>query len=283
MIAPSLFGKTTLRRSRRRLGAGMIVGLVIVAVYAFVAIAAPWVAPADPLAQNIPAALQPPGLDYLLGTDQLGRDVASRLIHAASVDMLVGFSAAAAALLLGGTLGLVTGYARGWLDVVITRLMDIFQVVPGIVVVIVLLLVFGSGIPGLIFALVIASWVAYARLVRAEVLVVRDSDYALAARLAGLGHVRVLFRHVLPNVWLQAIVYLTSDIVLAISALTALGYLGIGVQAPAPEWGVMIASGQAYLQTAPWLTVIPGVTIAVLGLGLALISDGVTRLARRGS
>lgn len=259
---------------------GLWVGIGIVSLYLLAAIGAPWIAPFDPLEQNIRAALSAPSTTHIFGTDNLGRDAFSRVLFAAQLDLFIGFTAASLAFLIGSSIGLLAGYAGGWVDVALTRLMDLLQVVPGIVIIVLLLLLFGAGTSGIILALVIASWVAYARLVRSEVLVVQGQDYVLAARLAGLSPLRVGIRHVLPNVWLQAVVFLTSDIVLAISAVTALGYLGIGVQPPTPEWGSMIATGQPYLQTAPWLSVIPGVVIAVLGLGLALISDNLTQRKR---
>ncbi|MFT4122245.1 MAG: ABC transporter permease [Microbacteriaceae bacterium] len=267
------------RMPRMRRGTGLAVGLVIVAVFLVAAGAAPLLAPSDPLAQDIPNALQPPGAAHWLGTDDLGRDVLSRLLYGARLDLLIGLGAAAAALLVGGAIGLLSGSLRGPADVALTRVMDVFQVTPGIVLVVMLLVVLGSSTGGMILALLAASWVAYARLVRAGALRESQRDYVLAARLAGLGHARILIRHVLPNVWLQAVVYATSDAVLAIGTVASLGYLGIGIAAPTPEWGAMIAAGQPYLQRAPWLVLVPGLTLTLLGLGLALVSDGIT--ARR--
>lgn len=281
---------STVRVARRRpgrrplkLAPGLVIGVVIVAVYLVAAVAAPLVAPADPLKQDLSNMVAAPSAEHLLGTDALGRDVLSRMIYAARIDLLVGFVGATVAFLIGGVLGLVAGYARGWVDVVLTRVMDVFQVLPSIVLIMLVMMALGAGTWSIIAAVVVGSWVAYARLFRAEVLVVRDADYAVAARLAGFGHARVLFRHVLPNVWLQAVTYLTTDIVLVITAVAALGYLGIGVQQPTPEWGAMIAAGQPYLATAPWLTIAPGLVVAVLGLGLALISDALTRHAKKAS
>lgn len=275
-VAIALMPKRTPRRRRP----GLWIGAVIVAAYLIAAIGAPWFAPFDPLAQNIPAALSPPSGTHLFGTDNLGRDAFSRVLFGAQIDLFIGFAAAACAFVIGSSIGLLAGYAQGWVDVVLTRLMDLLQVVPAIVILVLLLLLFGASTGGIILALVITSWVAYARLVRSEVLVVRGQDYIVAGRLAGLSPLRLGVRHVLPNVWLQAVVYLTSDIVLAIGAVTALGYLGIGVQPPTPEWGAMIAAGQPYLQSAPWLALFPGLVIVVLGLGLALISDNLTHRGR---
>ncbi|WP_166353115.1 ABC transporter permease [Phytoactinopolyspora limicola] len=268
-------------RGRRRRSVALIVGTSIVGTYILAAVLAPWLAPYDPLAQDVPNALAAPSGSHPLGTDHLGRDVLSRLLHGSRVDLLLGMAAAGAAGVLGTVLGLVAGYAGRSVDVVVTRVMDVVQALPGIVLLLVLLLVLGPGAGSIIAALALTGWVAYARLVRASVLVVRDQDFTSAARLAGLGHPRVLFRHVLPNVWIQGVIYMTSDIVIIIGAIAALGYLGIGIQAPTPEWGQMIYDGQAFLASHWWLSAAPGLAIVVLGLGLALVSDALTDRARR--
>lgn len=269
------------RRSRRARSVGLVVGVAIVAVYLLAAVLAPWLTSYDPLRQDVGHALAAPSADHPLGTDHLGRDALARLLYGARVDLLLGGVAGVVAFALGTLVGLVAGYARGWVDIVLTRLMDILQVLPGIVLLLMLLLVVGSGAFGIVVALALTGWVAYARLVRGAVLVVCGQDYAAAAHLAGLGHGRVLLRHVLPNVWVQGFVFLTSDIVLSIGAIASLGYLGIGVQAPTPEWGQAIYAGQPFLATHWWLSLAPGLAIVLLGLGLALVSDALTDRLRR--
>ncbi len=262
------------RLTSRRLG--LILGAAVVAVYVLVALFAEWLAPYDPLMQNLTARLEAPSPAHPFGTDHLGRDLLSRVMFGARPDLLIGILGAGLAAVIGSTLGLISGYRGGWLDVVLTRLMDIMQTLPTIVVLVALLLLFGSDMRGIVVAIVVTAWVPYARLMRSEALVVRGQDYVTAARLAGFSEVRVLFRQVLPNTWIQSVVYMTTDIIMVIVAVASLGYLGIGIQPPTPEWGSIIAEGQVYLATAPWMTLITGVVIAILGVALTLLSDSLT-------
>ena len=255
---------------------GLLVGAAIVTGYLLAALLAPWLAPHRPLELNVADALAAPSAEHPLGTDDLGRDALSRLLYAARVDLALGAAAGVAAYLLGTLVGLVSGYSGGWLDLALTRVMDVVQTMPAIVMIMVLLLVLGRGPAGIVAALALAGWVGYARLARGTVLAAANLDYVAAARLAGLGHPTILFRHVLPNVWGQGLVFLTSDIVLSVGAIAALGYLGIGLEASAPEWGQMISAGQGFLATNWWLSLAPGLAIVVLGLGLALVADALT-------
>jgi len=257
----------------RRVSAKLTIGVGILAVYIIMAVLAPVVAPYNPLAQQIPDALVRPGWSHLLGTDELGRDVLSRIIYGARVDLTAAVAAAVGACVLGTLIGLLAGYAGGWFDIVLTRIMDMMQVIPSFTLLLVLLLVLGPGATSLVIALIVTHWVAYGRLIRGSVLVLRGQDFILAARLAGLGTPRVLVRHVLPNVARQVVTYLASDVVLAITAIASLGYLGIGIQPPTAEWGSMIHDGQDFLSSNWWLSAAPGVFVVVLGLGLALVSD----------
>lgn len=287
MNAMNAMKLTTVRRRqddgpRRRTGRwGLRVGLAILALYALAALIGPLVAPHNPAAQNLDQLLAAPSLAHPFGTDDLGRDALSRWLAAARIDLLLAMVATLIAFLIGVVIGVLSGYAGGWVDSLFNRVTDIFQTLPAIVLLIVLLLVVGSGMRGIVFALVATGWVSYARLTRAQVMSIRSQDYVLAARLAGFSHPRTMLRHILPNVWLQSFVYMTSDVIGAIVAIASLGYLGIGIQPPTPEWGQMIGSGQVYLRTAPWLTVIPGAMIVILGLGLALTSDALTARIRR--
>jgi len=261
---------------RRRLTPRLAVGLGIVGCYAILAALAPVLVPHDPFTQDISHALVRPGAHHLLGTDQLGRDVLSRIIYGSRIDLVAATAAALCACVVGTFVGLVSGYAGGWLDAALTRLMDLVQTIPSFTLLLVLLLVLGPGAGSLVIALAVTHWIAYARLIRGGVLVLRNQDFVAAARLAGLGVTRILVRHLLPNVGRQAVTYLASNIILAITAIASLGYLGIGVQPPAPEWGALISDGQDFLGSNWWLSVAPGVVIVVLGLGLALVSDGLT-------
>jgi len=258
---------------RRRRSAKLIVGLGILCIYVIMAVLAPVVAPYNPLAQQIPDALAHPSLHHLLGTDQLGRDVLSRIIYGARVDLVAATAASVGACMVGTLIGLLTGYAGGWVDVVLTRVMDMVQTIPSFTLLLVLLLVLGPGARSLVIALIVTHWVVYARLIRGSVLTLRSQDFISAAWLAGLRVPRILLRHLLPNVGRQAVTYLASDIILAVTAIASLGYLGIGIQPPTAEWGSMINDGQDFLSSNWWLSVAPGVVVVLLGLGLALVSD----------
>lgn len=255
------------------------IGLGIVAFYLVVAVFAPLLAPYDPLAQDVLHSLAPPSSEHLLGTDGLGRDLLSRLIYGARIDLLLGAAATGLALVLGTVLGLLAGFFRGWVDLVLSRLVDMMMAIPAYPLLVLLLFMLGQSTWSIILAFAATGWVSYARLTRGQTMVVREQDYVVAARLGALGNLRVMVRHVLPNVTTQVIVLWASDIVLAISAIAALGYLGIGIQAPTPEWGVMVADGQGFLLTNWLLATAPGLVIVVLGVGLALIADS---LAARG-
>jgi peptide/nickel transport system permease protein len=258
---------------RRRRSMKMTIGLSVLVVYIAVALLAPVVAPYSPLTQQIPDALAHPSVHHLLGTDQLGRDVLSRIIYGARVDLVAATAAALGACVVGTFVGLLTGYAGGWLDILLTRIMDMVQTIPSFTLLLVLLLVLGPGAKSLVIALVVTHWVVYARLIRGSVLTLRGQDFVSAARLAGLRTSRILLRHLLPNVGRQAVTYLASDIILAVTAIASLGYLGIGIQPPTAEWGSMINDGQDFLSSNWWLSVAPGVVVVLLGLGLALVSD----------
>jgi peptide/nickel transport system permease protein len=258
---------------RVRISPKLGVGLGIIVLYVLIAVFAPVVAPYNPLSQQISQALAHPSFTHPLGTDQLGRDVLSRIVYGARVDLVAGTAASLGACVIGTLIGLVTGYAGGWLDILLTRVMDMVQTIPSFTLLLVLLLVLGPGAQSLVIALIVTHWVVYARLIRGSVLVLRSQDFVSAARLAGLQRLRILVRHLLPNVGRQAITYLASDIILAVTAIASLGYLGIGIQPPTPEWGSMINDGQDFLSSNWWLSVAPGVVVVLLGLGLALVSD----------
>ena len=259
------------RRSRW----AMRVGVAIVVFYLFVAAFAPWLAPYDPLAQDVMNSLAPPSSAHWLGTDGLGRDLLSRLIYGARIDLVLGLGATALALLIGTVLGLLSGYYRGLVDTGLSRLVDMMMAIPAYPLLVLLLFVLGQGTLSIIIAFAVTGWVSYTRLIRGQVLVAREQEYIIAAQLGALGNRRVIVKHLLPNVSAQVIVLWASDIVLAISAIAALGYLGIGIQAPTPEWGVMVAEGQNFLLTNWLLATAPGLVIVFLGVGLALISDSI--------
>jgi peptide/nickel transport system permease protein len=223
-------------------------------------------------------ALQPVSPAHWLGTDKYGRDVLSRLIWGAQVDLRVGFLAVLIPFVIGSVLGGIAGYFGGWLDTVLMRIVDIFFAFPFYVMVIVLVFIFGSGEFSIYIAIAAVSWVSYAKIVRGEVLIAKEQDYVVAARLGGMSHARILVRHIGPNVLSQAIIYGMSDIVMDIMAIVTLGYLGLGIAPPTAEWGSMINDGQEFITTQWQQATIPGLVVVVTSLGLSWLGDGLSDL-----
>lgn len=268
------------RRTLGRSQWGMRIGLGIVGLYVAVAVFAPLIAPDNPLQQDVPIGLQAPSWHHLLGTDSLGRDEFSRLVFADRYDLILAVCSTGLALTIGASVGVLAGYFRGYVDTVVSRVIDLLLAIPLYPLLLLMLFVLGSGTVSVIIVIAATDWVGYARLARAQALVVREQNYMAAARLGGLPSPRVMRRHLLPNVSSQLLVLWSSDIVMVIGTIAALGYLGIGIQPPTPEWGVMVQDGQYYLLTNWWLSFAPGMAIAVLGIGLALISDGIAGRGR---
>jgi peptide/nickel transport system permease protein len=259
------------------MGGIVITGLIIAA-----AVAAPLLTSYNPIAINLNATLLGPSAHHLLGTDQLGRDIFARLLYGLRLDLEIGILAVLFPFTLGVILGSVAGYFGGWVDVVIMRLVDIVVAFPFYVLIIALVFVLGPGVRSIIIAITAVGWVSYARIIRGEILVAKRQDYVLAAQSGGLSSLRIMGRHLLPNVVTQAIVYAMSDIVQDILAIVTLGYFGLGVPPPTPDLGSMINDGQNFLTTHWQLTTFPGLAVVVVGLGLSLIGDGLADLIRPG-
>jgi peptide/nickel transport system permease protein len=257
-----------------------VAGLVILGIILLLALFAPLLTPYDPVAQDLSQILLPPSPAHPLGTDHLGRDVWSRLLYGGRIDLVIGFGAVLAPFLLGTLLGSLSGYYGGRIDSLVIGATDLVMAFPYYVLIIALVFVLGAGIPSIFIAMALVAWVSYARIVRAEVISTREREYVLATRAAGLSDARILFRHVLPNSISQAIVYAMSDIVVIIVGVVTLSYLGLGVPPPAPEWGAMIASGQTFMTSQGHLVTVPGLVVILVGLGFALIGDGLTELLR---
>ena len=266
---------------RRRLNRTLVAGLTLLGLLVLAAICAPLLTPYDPTAPDLSSSLAPLGGKHLLGTDQLGRDVLSRLLYGARTDLRVGMLAVLFPFIIGSTLGLVIGFRGGLLDTLVMRLVDMVIAFPFYVLIIALVFVLGPGTRNIYIAITAVGWVAYCRIVRGEVLVAKQQEYTLAARAAGVPTWRILLRHLLPNVIMQAIVYSMSDVVLSILAIVTLGYLGLGVPPPSPDWGAMIADGQQFLLDKWWLTTIPGLAVVVTGLGLSLLGDGIVERVKQ--
>ena len=272
------------RRRFRWLGGNyaLYAGLTLFGIIVLAAILAPVLSSYDPIKQNLNGTFLPPGSPgHVLGTDRLGRDVWARLLYGARTDLRVAVLAVVSPLVIGSLLGLVAGWFGGWLDTIIMRIVDVVIAFPFLVLVIALVFVLGPGTTTIYVAITAVGWVAYARIVRAQVLIAKEQEYAMAARVSGLPTWRILLRHLLPNVVLQAVVFSMSDIVLTLLAIVTLGYLGLGVPPPNPDWGTMIQEGQQFILNKWYMSTIPGLAVVLTGLALALIADGIVERANR--
>jgi peptide/nickel transport system permease protein len=257
-------------------------GVGILAVVALAAIFAPLVAPYPPNEQNLANAFQAPSWSHLMGTDNLGRDIFSRVVYAGRVDLQIGFITTYIPLLTGVALGAIAGYLGGRVDTVIMRLVDVVIAFPFLVLVIAILAVVGPGLKGMYIAVLAVGWSMYARLTRAEMLVLREQQFVLAAESLALSRRRIIFRHAVPNVLRPNLVFSMADFVLNILLAASLSFLGLGVRPPTAEWGAMVADGQNFLLNAWWITTFPGIVIVIVGIGLSLIGDGLAeRLGER--
>jgi dipeptide transport system permease protein len=258
---------------------GAVLGLVVFAITVLIAILAPWIAPHPPELQYKDAFLQPPswaGGDprFFLGTDPIGRDILSRLIHGARYSLVIGAVVVFLSLVGGIALGLLAGYFRGWVDAVIMRVMDIILAFPSLLLALVLVAILGPGLENAMLAIAIVLQPHFARLVRGAVLVEKNREYVTSAKLAGAGHIRLMFMTILPNCVAPLIVQATLSFSNAILEAAALGFLGLGAQPPTPEWGTMLATAREFITRAPWVVTSPGLCILVTVLAINLIGDG---------
>ena len=268
----------TLRRFARRRTAVFGLGVVLVVVLA--AVFAPWLTPFDPVEQDINQRLKDPGWQnaagqvHVLGTDHLGRDILARVIFGSRIALVVGLSAVLISGMLGMLIGLVAGYFGGKTDDFFMRLADIQLAFPFILLAIAVIGVLGPNLRNIIIVIGVSSWVVYARVVRGEVLSIREREFVQAAIALGSRDGRILIRHVLPNAFTPWLVVATLDMARVIVIESALSFLGLGVQPPTPTWGGMLADGRVYLSTAWWLATFPGLAILVTVLGINLLGDG---------
>jgi peptide/nickel transport system permease protein len=268
------------RRRQRRLDAlvkrhpGMMIGLAVLILFVLIAIFAPLVAPHDPL-QIIPRATkQAPSALYLFGTDNLGRDILSRVIYGTRISIVVGLIAVAIAMVGGTFLGTISGYYGGWTDSVIMRCMDIMLAFPGILLAIAIVAILGPSLANTMIAVGLATVPVYARTARGNILSVKTNDYVEAARCIGAPDWRLMLRHVLPNITAPLIVLSTVNVGTAILSAAGLSYLGLGAQPPTPEWGAMLAESRVYLREAWWMASFPGIAIMLVVLAVNLLGDG---------
>lgn len=256
-----------------------LAGGVVAIVAVLVALGAPWMAPHDPLRQQITLRLKPPPWmpggesRFLLGTDHLGRDILSRIVYGSRVAVVVGVAAVGFSGLLGLTIGLVSGYFGGLVDVLLMRVLDIQLSIPFILLALAIIGILGPSLPNIVAVLAVTGWVVYARVIRAEVLSLRTREFVMAVEALGGSHTRILVRHILPNVMSSMVVMATLEVARMMIIESALSFLGLGVRPPIPSWGTMLAEGRVYLNTAWWLATFPGLAILVTVLGINLFGD----------
>jgi len=269
-------GSSLWRSAWRRLlrNRSAVAGGVLVLLLAAVAIAAPYLAPYDPLAPSLEDRLSAPSALHWLGTDDLGRDILSRIIYGARASLQVGILAVAFALAAGAVLGIVAGYYGGLMDNLIMRVMDVMLAFPGVLLAIAVVAIMGPSLGNAMVAIGIVSIPVYARIVRSSTLQVKASEYLEAARALGASDLRIILRHVLPNCMAPLIVQATLGIATAILDAAGLSFLGLGAQPPTPEWGAMLSGGRAFLRVAPWVTAFPGIAIVLLVMGFNMFGDG---------
>lgn len=253
-------------------------GLVIVFGMSLLALLAPWLAPCNPEALNVNAELMPPSPAHWLGTDDLGRDVLSRLLFGARVSLWVGFVAVGISLAVGVTLGLLAGYFGGWVDELIMRGVDVMLCFPSFFLILSVIAFLDSSLTNIMVVIGLTSWMGVARLVRAETLTLRERDFIAASKLAGAGSVRLLLVHILPNALTPVLVSATLGVAGAILVESSLSFLGLGVQPPNPSWGNMLMNGKATLEIAPWLSQYPGLAILLTVLGYNLLGESLRDL-----
>lgn len=255
-----------------------LISLIFIGILAIIALTTklfPQVLPWDPYAQNLSQALLPPSAEHWCGTDQQGRDIFSRILVGTQISLTVGFSAVAISLSIGVLLGSIAGYKGGAVDTVIMRVMDMMLAIPSILLAIAFMAALGQGIEKAVVAIGLVAIPEYARIVRSEILAIKESDYVAAARVIGDSNTAIVFRHVLPNVLPSIIVRATLGISTAVLDTAALGFLGLGVQPPLAEWGDMLGRGRSEIFRAPWLMIFPGLAITLTVLAFNLLGNGI--------
>jgi peptide/nickel transport system permease protein len=252
----------------------LAIGIGVLAFFVLLAFGAPLIAPFDPVVQNADVRLQPPSWLHPFGTDNFGRDILSRVIWGARIDLQIAVFGVIFPFAIGTVVGTVAGFFGGIVDTIFMRLIDIILAFPFLVLMLSIIAILGPGLTSFYIAMALVGWVSYARLVRAQILVLKSTDYAVAAESLGFSRFRIMFRHLLPNAIAGSLVFVMSDAVLVLLNGAAISYLGLGVQPPVAEWGVMVAEGQPFVTTAWWITSFPGLSIVFLAFGFSMLGDG---------
>jgi peptide/nickel transport system permease protein len=258
----------------------LIVGAIMLSMIVVVAVFTPAIAPYGPLDTDYTARLQSPGPRHPFGTDNLGRDIFSRVLYGASIDLRVGLISVMLPFLIGGILGCLAGYYGGRIDSLVMRVADVIQAFPFLILIIAIVAVLGTGLTSVYIAVALVAWVTYARLIRGEILIAKNQEYVEAARSLGASDGRVIGRHLLPNVITSALVFATTDVVLYIVLVSSLSYLGLAARPPSPEWGAMITEGRTFMASAWWISLFPGLAVVVTGIAFSVFGDGLADALR---
>ncbi|KAF0174132.1 MAG: peptide/nickel transport system permease protein [Rhodobacteraceae bacterium] len=271
----SRLGQSYLSWLRLRRNPLAMIGLTITAALIFIAVFAPLLAPHDPITQELGRRLLPPGTSgNILGTDDFGRDILSRILYGSRITLYIVLLVILTAPVVGLVIGTVAGYFGGWVDTILMRITDIFLAFPKLILALALVAVLGPGMENAVLAIALTSWPPYARVARAETLTVRNSDYIAAVKLQGASSARVIWGHIIPMCLPSVIIRVTLDMAGVILTAAGLGFLGLGVQPPLPEWGLMISSGRKFLFEQWWVATMPGLAIFIVSLGFNLLGDG---------
>ncbi|MBF7957461.1 ABC transporter permease [Rahnella victoriana] len=250
------------------------VGIIMLSVWVLIALLSPWIAPFDPVAQDASVTLSPPTFAHPFGTDNFGRDILSRVMWGARIDLQICLIGVIFPFTFGTLIGAFSGYLGGAVDTFLMRVIDVVLAFPFLVLMLSIIAILGPGLGSFYIAMAMVGWVSYARLVRSQVLTLKHRDFILAARSLGYSHPRILLLHLLPNALTSSLVFSMSDCVLVLLSGASVSYLGLGVQPPVAEWGVMVADGQSFITTAWWITTFPGLAIVVLAMSFSLLADG---------
>lgn len=265
-------------RGGARQDAGTVIGLILLTLVLLAAFFPRLFTAQDPYEQDLMNMLQAPSAAHWFGTDQYGRDVFARVIYGTRVDLLIGFIAMIVPFLTGSLIGLLAGYYGGVVDAIVMRVQDVMTAFPFTVLIIAIMSILGPNISNLYIAVWLVGWRDYAKLVRSEVLSEKNLDYVQAARVLGFSDLRIMVRHILPNVISSAVVYAVSDIMMCMLVGASMSFLGLGVQPPIPEWGAIITEGRQFIMTSWWICAFPGLALAITGTALSLVGETVSKI-----
>lgn len=274
LVAPAAIPAWKRALGKARSNPTTLAGALICVAIFLAAVLAPWIAPYDPAEQDIISRLQPPSAEYWLGTDQFGRDILSRLMWGARISLTVSLGAIAAAMVIGGAIGLVSGYIGGKFDLFVMQVMDVLLSFPSLILGLIVVALLGPELENLVVAIALTAIAPFARVARAPTMALKERAFVEAGRALGFSHTRILFRHILPNILSEVMVMGTLWLATAVRVEASLSFIGLGVKPPTPTWGGMTRDGFENILDAPWLAVFPGVAILLLVLGLNMVGDG---------